>query len=133
MSCGARTVLLSRWRTGGQTSYDLVREFVQELPHAAPSDAWQRSVFLTVDSRINYDGEPRIKRPTDDADLRASHPFFWAGYLLIDSSGDLAKEAPKDEPVIKFKNPQAKPADQPAIKDEGVGGQGKNLPQRQRG
>ena len=32
MANGARTVLLSRWRTGGQTSFDLVREFAQEFP-----------------------------------------------------------------------------------------------------
>jgi hypothetical protein len=121
MSCGARTELLSRWRTGGQTSYDLVREFVQELPHAAPSDAWQRSVALTVESRINYDNEPRIKRPSDDAALQASHPFFWAGYLLVDSSGELAQETPKDEPVIKFKNPEVKPAGQAEGKDKGAG------------
>ncbi len=28
MANGARTILLSRWRTGGQTSVDLVREFL---------------------------------------------------------------------------------------------------------
>ena len=43
MSSGVRTVLISRWRTGGQTSYDLVREFAQELPHTTPVDAWQRA------------------------------------------------------------------------------------------
>ena len=46
LGSGVRTVLLSRWRTGGQTSYDLVREFAQELPHTAPADAWQRAVFV---------------------------------------------------------------------------------------
>jgi tetratricopeptide (TPR) repeat protein len=133
MSCGARTVLLSRWRTGGQTSYDLVREFVQELPHAAPSDAWQRSVVLTVESRINYDGEPRIKRSADDADLRANHPFFWAGYLLVDSSGEITAEAPKDESVIKFKGPDVKPAGPAEGKDKGAGKPGNRGQKRGRG
>ena len=41
MANGARTLLLSRWRTGGQTSFDLVREFAQELPRTSPADAWQ--------------------------------------------------------------------------------------------
>ena len=36
MANGARTMLLSRWRTGGQTSFDLVREFIQELADTAP-------------------------------------------------------------------------------------------------
>ena len=34
MSTGVRTILISRWRPGGQSSFDLVREFSQELPHA---------------------------------------------------------------------------------------------------
>ena len=38
MSTGVRTILISRWRTGGQTSFDLVREFAQELPHSPPAD-----------------------------------------------------------------------------------------------
>jgi len=46
MANGRRTLLISRWRTGGQTSFDLVREFVQELPAnlRRPPDAWQRAV-----------------------------------------------------------------------------------------
>ena len=44
MATGARTVLLSRWRTAGQTSFDLVREFAQELPNVPAAEAWQRSV-----------------------------------------------------------------------------------------
>src|SRR4029079_12021363 len=39
MATGARTVLISRWRTGGQMSFDLVREFMQETPNMAPADA----------------------------------------------------------------------------------------------
>src|SRR5262249_8116950 len=41
MATGARTVLISRWRTGGQTTIDLVREFVQELPFTTADEAWQ--------------------------------------------------------------------------------------------
>ena len=36
MSTGTRTVLLSRWQSGGQMSLDVVREFTQELPHTTP-------------------------------------------------------------------------------------------------
>ncbi|MFV2068652.1 MAG: tetratricopeptide repeat protein, partial [Pirellulales bacterium] len=62
MSCGARTVLLSRWRTGGQSSFDLVREFVQELPHTRAADAWQRSVELSMVQPVQPDPEPRLGR-----------------------------------------------------------------------
>ena len=84
MAGGTRTVLLSRWRTGGQTSFDLVREFAQELPHTTPSDAWQRAVFLTAGSQLNPAAEPRIRRTVAGNIPKANHPFFWAGYLLID-------------------------------------------------
>ena len=111
MANGSRTLLLSRWRTGGQTSFDLVREFTQELPHASPSDAWQRAVLLAMDSRLNFDSEPRVKHvPTDEAP-KASHPFFWAGYMLVDSGTMPEKaEPPPAGPVIKVKKPD-KPAE----------------------
>ena len=62
MSSGARTILISRWRTGGQTSFDLVREFAQELPHSTPAEAWQRSVQIAIDTPIEPDREPRLKK-----------------------------------------------------------------------
>ena len=54
MSTGTRTILLSRWRDGGRTSYDLMREFVRELPHRSASDAWQRSVQLAIAIRAGF-------------------------------------------------------------------------------
>jgi len=88
MATGTRTVLLSRWRSGGQTSLDLVREFTQELPHTTPADAWQRAVQVVGNSTVSRESEPRIKKPVGDqadaAEQRATHPFFWAGYLLAD-------------------------------------------------
>jgi len=95
MANGARTVLLSRWRTGGQTSIDLVREFAQELPHAAASSAWQRSVLLVADSPVNPTLEPRLKMGALEEPPRASHPFFWAGYLLVDTGTPPPGEADK--------------------------------------
>ncbi|HIQ22499.1 MAG TPA: CHAT domain-containing protein [Planctomycetes bacterium] len=84
LSTGARTLLLARWRTGGQTSYDLVREFAQELPHTAPAAAWQRAVLLTMDTPLDLEREPRITRVAVADPPEAVHPFFWAGYLLVD-------------------------------------------------
>ena len=100
MARGASTILLSRWQTGGQTSLDLVREFTQELPHTVPADAWQRAVQVVAASRLNLDAEPRIKpAPTDDPP-RAGHPFFWAGYLLVDSGAGESAEAQPPKPVL---------------------------------
>jgi tetratricopeptide (TPR) repeat protein len=111
MGSGARTVLVSRWRSGGQTSFDLVREFTQELPHTSPAEAWQRAVLLLVRSPLNLEAEPRIKRAPADEPMRANHPFFWAGYMLLDSACPPAKpDAPGPAPVIKVKpKAEAKP------------------------
>ena len=126
MANGARTVLISRWRTGGQTSFDLVREFVQELPRTSAADAWQRAVLLTVESRLNLDAEPRIKKAANTESPKADSPFFWAGYMLVDCDGALAgkQAAEEDNPVLKPKKeekdtppkvapeqPRAKPID----------------------
>jgi CHAT domain-containing protein len=86
MATGSRTILLSRWRDGGRTSHDLVREFVRELPYRSASQAWQRSVRLAVSSDLAWNLEPRIKElPPDTPPMRAEHPLFWAGYLLVDT------------------------------------------------
>jgi len=90
MSTGARTVLISRWRTGGQSSLDLVREFAQELPHTTPAAAWQRSVQVESDTPLDPLLEPRVKDSGISGEPKGDHPFFWAGYLLADC-GELAE------------------------------------------
>ncbi len=92
LATGSRTILLSRWRSGGQSSYDLVREFLQELPHTAPADAWQRAVLLIQESRLSPGAEPRIKFSINPEELKGDHPFLWAGYLLVDC-GDPVERA----------------------------------------
>jgi hypothetical protein len=106
-------VLLTRWRAGGQSSVDLVREFLQELPHTTPSDAWQRAVLLLGQNRINPAAEPRIKSSGSE-DLKGEHPFLWAGYLLVDCGDPVEKregEADKRRPTAKGQpKPPAKKA-----------------------
>lgn len=106
MANGSRTLLLSRWRAGGQASFDLVREFSQELPRTSPSDAWQRAVLLALESRLNLESEPRVKRSASNEMPKAIHPFFWAGYMLVDCGTSANKSEPEpDGPVIKLKKP----------------------------
>ena len=106
MSTGTRTILLSRWRSGGQTSLDLVREFTQELPHTTPADAWQRAVQVVANSPLTIEAEPRIKKSAGglaegDEAPRATHPFFWAGYLLADTGSPALQSRPKPEAAKK--------------------------------
>ena len=97
MASGSRTLLVTRWRTGGQMNLQLVRELVQELPHASAADAWQRSVLLARETPLDPAAEPRLgKLDTAAEPPRADHPFFWAGYLLVDT-GTRAAEAASNE------------------------------------
>jgi CHAT domain-containing protein len=98
MSTGARTVLMSRWRPGGQSSYDLTREFVQELPEMTAADAWQRSVELVSRMPLDPTMEPRVKAGGQDDPPRAENPFFWAGFLLADT-GSLPRGSEPEEPM----------------------------------
>ena len=131
MACGTRTVLLSRWRTGGDSSLHLVSEFVQELPFSSAADAWQRSVQLAMERDIDVDREPRVKPGDLEASIKANHPFFWSGYLLVDTGGRPADEmapkapvrepAPADKPAAppsKPEDPDAKPEKPDAKMDE---------------
>ncbi len=93
MSTGTRTILISRWRVGGQSTIDLTREFVTQLDDQSPADAWKRSVDLLQQSELNLDLESRVRQTTLDAPMKADHPFFWSGYMLIDSG------APTDVPA----------------------------------
>lgn len=104
MAGGARTVLISRWRTGGQSSVDLVREFAQELPHTTASDAWQRSVQMVMHTQVDAAHEPRLAKLNVKQDPpTGEHPFFWAGYLLADTgalpAGD-DEEDPDDQVIV---------------------------------
>jgi hypothetical protein len=95
MSTGTRTVLLARWRPGGQSSYNLVREFVQESPRASASQAWRRSILLAQSADLEPEREPRVKLDASAPMLKSDHPFFWSAYLLADTgSGETpAKKA----------------------------------------
>ncbi len=90
MATGAETVLISRWRTGGQACFDLIREFLQEEPQATPAEAWQRSLQILRETELDPKAEPRVSPTKGAAPLSAAHPFFWAGYMLLDIAGNRA-------------------------------------------
>ncbi len=96
MAAGTQTICLSRWRTGGQASLNFVNEFVRELDHAPPADAFQRAVFLAMDSRFESAQEGRIQAGAREMELSGDHPFFWASLMLIDSGRPQTTEEPAE-------------------------------------
>ena len=88
MATGTRTALLSRWRTGGRTPAVLMREFTTALATDSASEAWRSAVELTRLETLDPSTEPRLKSDGADEteeDLNPVHPFFWSGYLLLDT------------------------------------------------
>lgn len=86
MSTGARTVLISRWRPGGASTLELVREFVQELPFRSAAASWQRAAQLEWETPLNLAAEPRVKyNPSAPIQVSPAHPFFWAGLMVVDT------------------------------------------------
>ncbi len=114
MASGTRTVLVSRWRVGGRTSYDLTREFVQELPYSSPAEAWQRSVQLCAETPVEPEHEPRIRDGAAEG-LKGDHPFFWSGYMLVDPGVTNADAAATPAP------PAAAPPAAPVANAAGAG------------
>ncbi len=90
MSSGARTVLISRWRVGGQSTLDLTRELALQMGDLSAVDAWHRSVQLLNQSELNLDMEPRVRSATLAEPLKADHPYFWSGYMLVDTGSAAA-------------------------------------------
>ncbi|MEM1304287.1 MAG: CHAT domain-containing protein, partial [Planctomycetota bacterium] len=101
LASGAETALVSRWVTGGATGRDLLREFAAEAPHASAPEAWLRSVALTRQSRLDPSDEPRLEATFDDEPPTATHPFFWAGYLVLDTGFDPAGQTPDEQPAAE--------------------------------
>ena len=95
MGSGTRTVLLSRWRVGGQVTLDLTREFSLQMGKIPAVDAWRRATDLLRDSELDLQREPRVRETSADEPFQADHPYFWAGFLLADTGADPTQQ---DEP-----------------------------------
>ncbi|MBQ2788104.1 MAG: hypothetical protein IJE97_00600, partial [Thermoguttaceae bacterium] len=92
-STGADAMLLSRWRTGGRSAFDLSTDFLKNYESEPVADAWKRAVLNLMKRDVVLDEEPRLKTPgRSEAAPSYALPFWWAGYLLIDSGEALSAE-----------------------------------------
>ena len=80
---GSDTLLIEKWPTGGARSRELIAEWLVGLGRLSPADAWRRSVMLARGDRLDPDREPRLALEPGD-NPAAEHPFWWAGYVLVD-------------------------------------------------
>jgi tetratricopeptide (TPR) repeat protein len=110
LASGSRTVLLSRWRTGGASSVTAMGEFLRDSTKLEPAEAWKKSLTNVRQATLDAAREPRLRRMPVGETLKAEHPFFWAGYLLVDPGRVGAYTQPAAAPGAKPKPPAAQPA-----------------------
>ncbi len=109
MASGARTVVLSRWRNGGKTTYDLMREFAMRLPDMAPEIAWREGVLEIMQQPLDPALEPRVNGTAEQ--LLTNHPWFWAGYIVSDTTLTPGQPQPVDNVADAIApNPGRQPA-----------------------
>jgi CHAT domain-containing protein len=84
---------------GGKSTADFVREYTQELPHLPAAEAHRRAVTLVRGTKTDPREEPRLRAPNTLEEFTPEHPFFWAGYMLVDSSAYAPR--PKKEPAAE--------------------------------
>lgn len=88
---GANTVLISRWNTGGQTNFNLIGEFLKNYKQYPATQAWREAVLKVANESLSFEEEPRLKAAREEEPLKANHPFFWSGFILVDR-GELPSE-----------------------------------------
>ena len=82
-SAGVRSVLVSRWAVGGESSAIALREFVQELPFTGMNASWHRARSVLRHSELNPAGEPLLIQAEHNLEgLTGDQPLFWSGYLV---------------------------------------------------
>ena len=82
-SAGVRSVLVSRWIVGGNSTSLALSEFVQELPFTGMVKSWQRARMILRQSEIDPTAEPLLTQADHDREgITGDEPFFWAGYLV---------------------------------------------------
>lgn len=82
-SAGVRSVMLSRWPVGGESSAIALREFLQELPFIGMNEAWSRARMVLRRSELDPAGEPLLMKAEYSREgLTGDEPLFWSGYLV---------------------------------------------------
>ncbi len=97
---GARTVLISRWRTGGRVSLGLAGDFLKNYDSMTAAAAWREAILNVGVRPLVLKEEPRVRFTSaeSETELMANHPFFWGAFLLIDRGDTITdKSAAEDE------------------------------------
>lgn len=94
LASGSRALMISRWRVGGRNSLELTRNYAKNLSDMTPSQALREAVKTSRQLDLDLDAEPRIKQKKSAAPVKAEHPFFWAGFMVIEVPNPITSAAP---------------------------------------
>ena len=72
------------------------------LPFTPADEAWQRAVQLVRQAPLDPPREPRVKRNANATPMNADHPFFWSGYVLVDSGVVPHQDEQAGRPALKL-------------------------------
>jgi tetratricopeptide (TPR) repeat protein len=82
-AAGVRSVMISRWAVGGESSALALRELLQELPFIGLNEAWSRARMVLRRTELNPAAEPLLLKAEHAREsLTGEEPLFWAGYLV---------------------------------------------------
>jgi hypothetical protein len=98
IACGAQTVLISRWNVGNSSAFQASTDFAAASTSQSAIDAWLQTVDKIKSLPVDVGEASRIKGPKEGiGDRKCDHPFFWSGYLLVDTGWKPAVEEPPTE------------------------------------
>lgn len=93
MASGAKSILASRWNSGGQTQMELAGRFAIHSQSMNSGEALQRAIAEVRSLPVDPAKEPRMKFANVDLDadgegaaagtMTADHPFFYAQAMLV--------------------------------------------------
>jgi hypothetical protein len=83
---GAQSLLISRWNVGDSSAFQASGEFAAAARELPAIDAWLQTLEKIRALPIDVSETARVRAPaTGPGDRKSTHPFFWSGYLLVDS------------------------------------------------
>lgn len=125
MAAGCRSVVLPRWRTGGNIPYEMQLKLAEEIQQPVPTAQAVRNAMQAIrEKTLDPGNQPRVRIGKNDTDIKADHPFFWSGWMVIDRGcwyGDQRQDAPKLQ--LGGGTAAEAEADKPADNVEGAGGE----------
>lgn len=81
---GVQMLAISRWKTGGRASLDLMSAFLAMYKEHSAAEAWKKAVFSVAGNTIVADEELKIKVLPEESLPIANHPFFWGATMILE-------------------------------------------------